>query len=401
MKKWLLFLCSLQLFANPLQDAIDRAKPFSTIELDEGVYEGNIIINKPLNIVGKNGKKVIIQNNATGTIITVKSSNVTLKNLIIRSSGHRKEELDSGIKGENINNLRVENCKIIDVLYGINISMIKNCAIVSNTISSKDEKRPLRGDGIKMWYAKNATIKNNTFIKTRDIHLDRCNNVTLQSNTFLYNRFATHLEYSTNIYIQNNIYRYNDVGIITESSKNVKIVKNRILSSQGAARIALVLKGGEGIVVENNIVKYNEKGFYVDSKPSKYKKIKRIISNNEISFNLEALHFHAIIANNVITFNKIHDNLMDVVKDITGYKNLNNKVQYNYWGQYMGFDRNHDNIGDTPYVIKRYFDKLYAYDNKIRFFYGSVVMALVDFLCEIAPFSEPEILLVDKKPIFK
>ena len=80
---------------------------------------------------------------------------------------------------------------------------------------------------------------------------------------------------------------------------------------------------------------------------------------------------------------------------------MNNEVAYNYWGQYRGFDRDHDNIGDTPYVINRYFDKLYTYDNKIKFFYGSVVMALADFMCEIAPFTEPEFILEDKKPRFQ
>ena len=398
---FLLFFTSILLYANALQDAIDKAEPNAIIELGSGIYQGDITINKPLKIIGKKGAKVIIKNSGIGTIITIKSSNVLLQNLTIKSSGHRKEVLDSGIKGEGINNITIKKCHIEDVLYGINLSSVKNLKIISNFISSKDEKRPLRGDGIKLWYATNVTIKNNTIQKVRDTHIDRSNNIIIKDNKYLDNRFAIHFEYSKNIFIENNFFQYNDVGILTEATKNLKILNNKLLSGKGTARIAVVLKGGSNILVENNIIKYNAKGLYVDAKPSKLKKTKRYIISNEISFNLEALHFHAIIANNVIKYNKIHDNLEDVVKDIIGYKNVNNVVEYNYWGAYRGFDRNHDNIGDTPYIIKRYMDKLWSYDNKIKFFYGSVVIALANFLCEIAPFSEPEFILEDKKPIFK
>ncbi len=398
---FLLFFTSILLYANALQDAIDKAEPNAIIELGSGIYQGDITINKPLKIIGKKGAKVIIKNSGIGTIITIKSSNVLLQNLTIKSSGHRKEVLDSGIKGEGINNITIKKCHIEDVLYGINLSSVKNLKIISNFISSKDEKRPLRGDGIKLWYATNVTIKNNTIQKVRDTHIDRSNNIIIKDNKYLDNRFAIHFEYSKNITIENNFFQYNDVDILTEATKNLKILNNKLLSGKGTARIGVVLKGGSNILVENNIIKYNAKGLYVDAKPSKLKKTKRYIISNEISFNLEALHFHAIIANNVIKYNKIHDNLEDVVKDIIGYKNVNNVVEYNYWGAYRGFDRNHDNIGDTPYIIKRYMDKLWSYDNKIKFFYGSVVIALANFLCEIAPFSEPEFILEDKKPIFK
>ncbi len=398
---FLLIVTSFMLQANPLQDAIDKAKPNAVIELGSGIYNGNIVINKPLKIIGKKDANVIIKNSGIGTIITIKSSDVLLQNLTIKSSGHRKEVLDSGIKGEGINNITIKNCHIEDALYGINLSSVKNLKIISNFISSKDEKRPLRGDGIKLWYATNVTIKNNIIQKARDTHIDRSNNIIIKYNKYLDNRFAIHFEYSKNIFIENNFFQYNDVGILTEATKDIKILNNKLLSGKGAARIAIVLKGGSNILVEKNIIKYNSKGLYVDAKPSKLKKTKRYIISNEISFNLEALHFHAIIANNVIKYNKIHDNLEDVAKDIIGYKNVNNVVEYNYWGAYRGFDRNHDNIGDTPYIIKRYMDRLWSYDNKIKFFYGSVVIALANFLCEIAPFSEPEFILEDRKPIFK
>jgi len=396
----LIFFAQL-LFSSPLQDAINSAKPYSKIELGSGVYKGAITIDKPLSIVGKKGAKVIIKGNGKASVILLKSSFITLKNLIIEGSGNRRETFDSAIKGENINNITIKNCTIKDSLYGINLALGKNHLISSNTISSKKEKVTLRGDGLKFWYIKNSKIVNNTFKKVRDIHLLRCQNALFKNNRFISNRFATHIEMSKNIDIKNNFYQYNEVGVLFMGSKDINITNNKILSGKGVVRIGIVAKGGKDIVIKNNIIKYNAKGIYIDAKPIHKAKIARIITDNEISYNLEAFDFHAIVSNNVITHNKIYNNLEDVVKTITGYKNFNNKVEYNYWGKYEGFDQNHDNIGDTPYVVKRYFDKLYSYNHKLRFFYGSTVMALVDFLCEIAPFTKPEILLVDKKPVFK
>jgi nitrous oxidase accessory protein len=39
------------------------------------------------------------------------------------------------------------------------------------------------------------------------------------------------------------------------------------------------------------------------------------------------------------------------------------------------------------------------YTPSIKFFYGSPAMSLLDFLSRLLPFSEPEILAVDDKPV--
>ncbi len=86
---------------------------------------------------------------------------------------------------------------------------------------------------------------------------------------------------------------------------------------------------------------------------------------------------------------------------IQKYKDKNNIIEYNYWGNYAGFDKDNDNIGDTPYVVYQYADKLWDYNPHIKFFFGSIVMSLANFLCKVAPFTEPIVLLTDKKPLIK
>ena len=91
-------------------------------------------------------------------------------------------------------------------------------------------------------------------------------------------------------------------------------------------------------------------------------------------------------------------NIEDIVNDSRGSKTDENDFEGNYWDSYAGFDRNHDNIGDTPHRVYQYADKLWLYNPEVKFFYGSPVISLLNFLAKLAPFSEPIFLLEDKKP---
>jgi len=105
---------------NVLQEAIDKAKPGSRLELPAGIYRGNIVINKPLVIDGKD-QKAIIEGDGKGTVVTILSSGVTVKNLTIRHSGAEHERVDAGIVLKKVEQCSVENCKIIDCLFGMTI----------------------------------------------------------------------------------------------------------------------------------------------------------------------------------------------------------------------------------------------------------------------------------------
>ena len=394
----LLSLISIS-FASSLQKAIDNALPYSTVKLSTGVYEGNIVIKKPLTLLGKSSG-VIIKGDGTGTVITINSSDVILKNLTITNSGKRVDKIDSAISLNNASHCEINSCNIKDTHYGIEMSMVKNSSLLNNSISTRKDEISLKGDGLKIYYSNNNIIKNNTIEHVRDITLSYSHNNSFENNTFLHNRFATHLSLSNNNIFKDNIYRYNSVAIILTMAKNTKIIHNTIESSTGAAGIGVVLKGVMNLLFEKNRLRFNAKGIYIDGQ-EKEKGIKRHIFDNEISHNAEAIHFHAYIKDNNITYNKIFANIDDVVKDTRGNFFPNqNIVKYNYWDRYVGFDKDKNNIGDTPHKIYQYSDRLWQHNNKIKFFYASPIMSIIDFLYAIAPFVEPNLLFEDSSPVF-
>lgn len=394
----LLLVFISHLFANPLQEAIDTATPYSTLKLPSGTYRGNITINKPLTVIAKE-QGVFIQGSGNGSVITITSSHVTLKNLTISGSGSRMDTIDSGISIEKAKNCEINSCKIIDCLYGIDMNMLSNSVITNNYITSKKFDLTLRGNALKMYYSHNNKIENNIIENTRDVTLNYSNNNLFKANHFINNRFATHISLSNSNTFIDNTYLYNSVSIMVMGAKDLNITHNTIKSSKGAAGIGVIIKGVSNFIFEHNILKFNAKGIYIDGQ-EKTKGIKRYINYNEISYNGEALHFHASIKDNSITYNKIFGNIDDVVKDVEGKFASSNIVEYNYWDRYTGFDRDNDNIGDNPHQVYQYADQLWHYNNKIKFFYGSPIMTLMNFLSNLAPFIEPNLIMQDDKPAF-
>ena len=105
--------------------------------------------------------------------------------------------------------------------------------------------------------------------------------------------------------------------------------------------------------------------------------------------------------NNILKNNVIQGNIEDIVNDSQGSKTNNNEIAGNYWDNYEGFDKNGDNIGDTSHKVFQYADQLWVYNPSVKFFYGSPVISLLNFLSKLAPFSKPLFLMEDTKPIVR
>ena len=103
----------------------------------------------------------------------------------------------------------------------------------------------------------------------------------------------------------------------------------------------------------------------------------------------------------LIRGNQVQGNIEDIINDSRGARTYNNEIVGNYWDNYEGFDNNDDNIGDTPHKVYQYADQLWVYNPDVKFFYGSPVISLLNFLAKLAPFSEPVFLMQDDKPKLK
>ncbi len=383
-------------FASPLQEAIDKAPEGSIIRLPAGVYKGNIVINKPLTIEGKE-EGVIIDGGGVGTVIEIKSSFVTLKNLKIIGSGDQTTSLDAAVKIGDAKQCEVSDCIIDDTLFGIDMQMVNHSIIQNNQITSKDLDLGLRGDGLRLWYSNDNIIRKNRLIRSRDMVVWYSHGNEISENYGEYGRYSLHFMYAGKNLVKNNTYKYNSVGIFFMYSKDTIAEGNVIKSSVGATGMGIGLKEVTNFTLKDNTVIYCAQGLYIDRSPFE-PDTHNWVEGNRILYNSEAIHFHSISENNIIKKNTIMGNIEDVVNDSRGSKTSLNVIEGNYWDNYAGFDRNGDNVGDTPHKVYQYADQLCGYDPNVKFFYGSPVISLLDFLAELAPFTEPIFMFEDRKP---
>ena len=391
------FLFLIYANANILQDAINKAPAGSILKLPAGVYKGNIVINKPITIIGKSDG-VIIDGQNKGTVIIAKGSYITLKNLTIINSGARHENLDSAIKLSDGKQNEISNCIIKNCLFGIDLQMVSNSIVSNNKITSKNYDLGLRGDGLRLWYSNDNIIKKNSLIKSRDMVVWYSHGNIIEENYGEYCRYSLHFMYAGKNYVRNNKYKYNSVGIFFMYSQDSIATGNVVQSSLGATGMGIGLKDVSNFTLKDNTVIYCAQGFYIDRSPFEPGTNNWIIGN-KVLYNSEAMHFHSLSENNVIKNNIIMGNIEDIVNDSRGSKTDENEIVQNYWDNYEGFDKNNDNIGDTPHKVYQYADQLWIYNPDVKFFYGSPVISLLNFLAKLAPFSKPLFLMEDQEPL--
>ncbi|UBM61767.1 nitrous oxide reductase family maturation protein NosD [Candidatus Sulfidibacterium hydrothermale] len=381
----------------PLQPIIDNAEPGQHILLKPAVYTGPVEISTDGLVIDGQGKAIIDGLGKT-SVIFINADSVTVKNVVIRHSGGSFDKLDSGVRLKGDYNV-IENCRIEDVLFGVDIWQCNHNRIIHNEITSLLHRpKAIKGDAIRLWYSKFNIIRGNYWHHVRDMVVWYSAENLFQGNKGIGNRYGIHFMYSHNNRIQNNVLINNSVGVFLMYSERTIMTGNLIKDNHIGSGMALGMKETSSNQILNNRFIYCTEGIHVDVSPYVLEQ-KNTIEHNEIAFCGTAIYFHTNQEGNLFKHNYFHNNLTQVYPEVTTARF--NVWDNNYWDDYQGFDRNDDNIGDIPYILLSYSGHLWDFDRYMRFFYGAPILAVLDFLNRLAPFSKPKFVLEDKKPVFR
>ena len=163
--------------------------------------------------------------------------------------------------------------------------------------------------------------------------------------------------------------------------------------------MGLGFKESSDSVIEGNEIIYCAVGIGSDLSPFE-PDTKIHFRNNRIAYNGIGIMFTSELGGNIAAGNVFEGNLTHVMQAGRGASNLN-EWRGNYWDDYQGFDRNGDNVGDTPYELFAFADRIWIEIPPARFFKTSPAMEALDFLERLAPFSSPDLMLRDDSPRFK
>ena len=390
---FLLFLSFQPAFSlPPLQLYIEITPPGGVLNLEPGFYSGPAVITRPITINGHG--KVTIDAQGEGTVLSIQADNTIIRGLHLTDSGDSFDKMDAGImlKADNV---LLENNIIENTLFGIILHRANDNIVRNNRITSKETSLSLRGDGLRMWNSFDNVIENNDFIKVRDIYITNSHSNHFISNRISHSRIGFELVFSHENELIANSIKHNSTGLMVIYSSDLLIKQNHISHLRSFAGSAMAFKESNMVQVLENEVLHCATGISTNS-PLDPENI-LTIKNNHFIYNDAALYFYGEKGGHILHGNDFEANLLDVQASLPR-ASFYNDWQNNHWDLYEGFDRNHDGMGDTPYVLYSWSDRLWVDVPMTQFFRGTPMLEIIDFMERFVSFTEPAVMLTDEIP---
>lgn len=385
---------------NSIQEAINAAIPYSKIMVYPGIYNENLLINKPLELIGKNFP--VIDAGHKGDVVKSTSGDVKIEGFVIENSGRSDIEDFAGIKflapdsvgnGYGIKNCVIKSNKILNNFFGIWMGNSTGCKIEDNQIIGPAVQSEVNsGNGIHLWHCKDIIIKHNLIKGHRDgIYFEFTSHSYIINNISEDNfRYGIHFMYSSYDTYLYNTFNNNQTGGAVMYSKYVTMEYNKFIDAWGPVSWGLLLKTMDHCYIYRNIFRRDTTAIVEDEGTNS-----QFIENNFIN-NGSAINLHqGNSLNNLFKNNNFISNTFDVV---TGSSiNNNNIFEYNYWSDYTGYDLDKDGIGDVPFRPVKLMSLFSQNFPASLILLKSFFIQLLDYAQDVIPTLTPDT-LVDNYP---
>lgn len=373
-----------------IAEAISIANDYDTLYIDQGYYyEFNLIIDKPITLIGKNYP--VIDGDNRGQVMTVNSHDVYISG--IHFKGSKVSFVD------DFSALLIEdsyNCKIIDNnfsknFFSVYLSRSYDCTVTNNEFKGNALSEPSSGNGIHLWYCKNITITDNVISEQRDgIYLEFVKNSTIRNNKSFNNlRYGLHFMYSDSCLYSRNLFVQNGAGVAVMYTKYVEMIENRFEQNYGAASYGLLLKDITDSKVISNRFYRNSNGIYIEGSN------RVIIEKNDFIENGWGMKLRSSSTDNLITHNNFISNSFQVTA--SGKQNAS-LFSENYWSDYNGYDLDNDGYGDVPFRPVNLFSLEVEKHPPAIILLHSLFADMLNLVEKMIPTLTPET-LIDEKPL--
>ncbi len=384
--------------ADQLAEAIAAAQPGDTLEIAGGTFHGNLVIDKPLTLIGRDG--ATLDAGGQGTVLRLNAPDTTVRGFIVRNSGDSLDREDSGIIAVGPRAL-VEDNVLENVLFGIYINSSPGTVVRGNHITGQDLDIARRGDLIRLWDSDDVLIENNLTRNGRDAVLWYSERMTLRGNDFSYGRYGLHFMYCDDALIENNRLTYNSVGAYLMYGRRMTLRDNLLAFNRGPSGYGIGLKDMDDSIITCNRFLDNRVGAFVDGSPRELDRT-GIIEGNLFGYNDIAVEMLPSVRRNQIRDNSFIENEQQVVIAGGGRLEANEWTvggRGNYWSDYAGYDGDGDGLGEIEYRAERLLDSLLSRRPELRLFLYSPVVNAVDFAARAFPLVRPQPILVDTHPL--
>lgn len=344
---------------TPISKLLEQASDGDVIQLENHVYEEDIVIDKPVTLQG--AEETVIKGSGTGDVVTLQADGITIENVRIINSGTVLDHDDAGIKILSDANT-VKNTTIEKSLHGIYVEEADDNVFLDNTIvGNTDLNISRRGNGIHLFHSSGNTLEGNTIDEVRDgMYFSFAKHNLIERNSITNTRYGIHYMYSDyNEFYQNDFYE-NIGGAAIMYSDYIILKENRFYDHHDLQSFGVLFQTANHVEMENNDIHFNQKGIFMDQS------YRNVIKHNRITNNRIGLDIWSSSTGNVFTENLLIDNNLQYTTN--GGKDGNQWSEAgvgNAWSGHRFIDFNQDGISDQPYTYSSAFGKVLAEEEQL------------------------------------
>ncbi|WP_339253021.1 nitrous oxide reductase family maturation protein NosD [Sporosarcina sp. FSL W8-0480] len=376
----------------PLQPLIDQTKANGELILDAAIYEGNVVISKPITIKGKKG--TVIKGDKTGNVIEIRSDSVVLDTFSVEGSGmdRSSHEEYSAIR-VIANGAIMRNLNISDSFHGIYLNKTSDTTISNVDIVGKGTGEIAnQGNGIHIARSSNNHIDHSRIKQTRDgIYVEYSNGNVITDNTITDTRYGLHYMYSNNNEFKRNSFIKNVGGAAIMQSDHILLEENKFSFNQGSRSFGLIVQTSRDIHVLNNEFHLNQRGLYLEQSTS------NVIEGNEFFQNQIGIELWTSSTAHVFVKNEFRKNRIHALT-VGGESNNDwfRNGEGNFWNMPM-FDFDKNGVGDEPFEYTSSLGELVESNELAYLFLSSPAITIFEKANELL--TSYKVMAYDKYPL--
>lgn len=333
--------------ASAIQRLVDAAAPGATLRIEAGSYEGDLVLDKPLRLIGL-GRPLLV-GSGDGSVLLVRAADVAIEGFDI--DGRNGGDLGRDSSGIHVaaERVTIRDCRIKDSLFGVylreaNGSLVEGCSI--RGIPGKDPGE--KGSGIHVWNTVGFRLERNEIVDVRDgFYIQSSSGGEIRGNVARDLRYGIHYMFSDDNLFEENLFENAAAGAALMYSRRIVFRRNRFLHNRGFASVGLLFKACDDVIAEENLLADNARGIFLEGS------YRNVFRHNVVAESDTAIVLYDSSGNNRFEGNSFVANLTPLT--LVG-RRTDTIFDGNYWSENGGLDLDGDGRSDRPYRVTNVFD---------------------------------------------
>lgn len=335
--------------ASPLQALVDRAAPGSTVVVPAGRYEGDLVVDRPVRLVGV-GRPLLVASGA-GSVVRVRADGVTIEGFDI--DGREAGDLGRDSAGIHVaaSDVTIRSCRIRRAIFGVYLREAHRVTVEGCEIRGIPGRDPgEKGSGIHIWNTTGFTFRGNLIEDVRDgIYIQSATHGLVEKNRARNLRYGLHYMFSDDNVFRDNVFENGDAGTAIMYSRRIRFERNQFLHNRGFASVGLLFQTCDDVVAEDNLLADNARGIFLEDS------YRNVFRRNVVAESDTALVVYGSCGENRFEGNSFLANLTPLT--LVG-KRTDTLFDGNYWSDNDEPDLDGDGRSDRPYRLSNVFDHL-------------------------------------------